>query len=333
MSYFTRIFLMCQVFLFCKVYSFRFDMKTNPFRFPGLKSSSAQASSEDFATRSTLWTQNVQFVDLNNVPSESSKKRELPLFILDNPFFPAGITFLHIFEMKYRTMMFDIAQKDDCFGYIYGDRGQIAQVGTLSKITRRELQEDGRQNLEVSGVERFRVLSILKTLPYILAEVEPIEDELPVNQSEAIELESALYNLIKFYVRILKSVYGDKYSIFSPEMKLNRPTPETLLDHNRRTRFSLSVGNMLLMRATDKQLMLQTTDIVQRLTALKEVYTNVVDFTTQSLIDDDALSASTRDEIRMRTYNSDFDEDILPPDVVEADEEENKDEWDINNIM
>jgi Lon protease-like protein len=70
--------------------------------------------------------------------------REIPLFLLGGAFFPQGNTYLHVFEMKYRTMMFDLSQSDDIFGYIHSDGGQIASIGTLCKITQRQLLDDGR---------------------------------------------------------------------------------------------------------------------------------------------------------------------------------------------
>jgi Lon protease-like protein len=53
--------------------------------------------------------------------------------------------------MKYRTMMFDIAQKDDVFGYIHSEGGKIASVGTLCKVVDRQLLDDGRQYIALEG--------------------------------------------------------------------------------------------------------------------------------------------------------------------------------------
>lgn len=137
----------------------------------------------------TLWSERVQYVDISATQlDESPTARPLPLFLLNGAFYPQGETYLNVFEMKYRTMMFDCANSDDMFGYIHTDgrTGAIASVGTICKITDRQLLEDGRQYIAVEGVGRFKVRKILKTLPYILAEVEPgLNDDVPSDIASA----------------------------------------------------------------------------------------------------------------------------------------------------
>eukprot|EP01041_Mallomonas_annulata_P006590 gene6590-13336_t len=282
----------------------------------------------------TVWNQQVRYIDLNNIPEPSDSARELPLFLLTYPFFPEGSTNLNIFEMKYRTMMFDVSQKDDRFGYIQVDEksGQIAQIGTLCKITERELLEDGRQLISLDGVERFQIRRILKTLPYVLAEVEIIQDEPSPNLEEAIKLEKEVYDLLKFYIRLMKTLKPNKGLVVSQGLKRNRPTATTLNDDVRRSKFTLSLGNMIQMGTKESQLLLQTTSMVQRLASLKLVLTNVAEFAAQGLIEDNLMTAATRDEIRLKTYSDDFDADILPPDEIVQSDEVEKDEWDISNI-
>lgn len=53
----------------------------------------------------------------------------------------------------------------------------IAKYGTACKIIERKLLEDGRQVIGFEGIGRFKVRKILKTLPYMLAEVEPNIDD------------------------------------------------------------------------------------------------------------------------------------------------------------
>jgi hypothetical protein len=50
------------------------------------------------------------------------------------------------------------------------------------------------------------------------------------------------------------------------------------------------------------------------------------------LIQMNALTADVRDGLKAKAYTDEFDEDILPRDVVDSDEKEEKDEWDISNI-
>ena len=107
----------------------------------------------------SLWKDRVQYVDIGSLNVEDdcngqTNTRELPLFLLGAAFFPSGKTALNVFEMKYRTMMFDISQVDDCFGYIHTEGGRIASVGTLCKVVNRELLEDGRQLIELHRIHR-----------------------------------------------------------------------------------------------------------------------------------------------------------------------------------
>mmetsp|Transcript_37279 Transcript_37279/g.37959 ORF Transcript_37279/g.37959 Transcript_37279/m.37959 type:complete len:333 (+) Transcript_37279:135-1133(+) len=294
-----------------------------------------KSSNRDLSLESTVWNQQVQYVDLNSVPADSGGEiRELPLFLLSYPFFPEGSTNLNIFEMKYRTMMFDVAQKDDCFGYIQVDErsGQIASVGTLCKISSRDLLEDGRQLIALDGVERFRVRKILTTLPYMLAEVEIIQDDTPAETDDTATLEKSVYNLLKFYIRLMKTYRQSKNVVVSQGVKRNRPTLINRNDKQRQSKFSLSLGNMIQMGGKESQLLLQTTSLTQRLQSLKLVMSNVAEYAAQGLIEEKLITAEMRDEIREKAYNDDYDEDILPFEEVREDMDTDKDEWDISNI-
>lgn len=134
------------------------------------------------------------------------------MFILQGAFFPQGITYLNVFEMKYRTMMFDVANNDDMFGYIHSNpqTGQLAAVGTLCKITDRQLLEDGRQYIALEGKSRFQVTKILKTLPYILAEVDLDYIDEPVDEIVASKVEMETYDALKIYIRLMRTYDANK---------------------------------------------------------------------------------------------------------------------------
>lgn len=294
------------------------------------------AASQSSDPEPSLFNDNVQFVGLNSVPEEtSSTTRELPLFCLGQPFYPEGITYLNVFEMKYRNMMFDIAKSDDCLGYIQvDDKYGIALVGSLCKVTERELLEDGRQIITLQGVERFRVRKITKTLPYIVAEVESIEDEKCEDIKRAINLENEVYSYLKFYIRLFRMSDSNKGAVISHAAKRSRPTRTNFMDEDRRSKFSLSLGNMIQLGARESQLMLQTTDVMKRLRAQRDILKNVIDYATKALIEDKVVTASTVDELKTKTFTriDDDDSDILPPDESEMEATEEKDEWDLSNI-
>lgn len=199
---------------------------------------SKQRSSLQSTPRSEdLFKENVQYFDPVLRPQglqtgDGKPTRSLPLFLLGGAFYPEGITYLRIFEMKYRTMMFDIAKQDDVFGYVHVNpsTGQIASIGTLCKVIDRQLLEDGGQLIALQGIDRFRINNIEKTLPYVVAEVNTgVEDvaEKGLSLEEAgkqlTQLEAETYSYLKYYLRLLKSYPSNAKMVVSQAIRRTRP--------------------------------------------------------------------------------------------------------------
>ena len=304
-----------------------------------------QSYSQLYSSEDDLWMDRVQYVDLNAQVEPSPTARPLPLFLLGVAFYPQGVTFLNVFEMKYRTMMFDCSNSDDMFGYIHTNpqTGDIASIGTMCKITDRELLEDGRQYIALEGVSRFRVRKILKTLPYVLAEVEPyIQDDAPKDSQEEIsanKLEREVYDCLKYYMRLMKLYAPNKNMTVSQATKKSRPgqlgfVPGSKEDLIRRTDFSFALANMIQMtQATESQIILQTVDVTKRLRAEKVILKQASELIAEQLLKMDILTADKRDGIKMKSINDDYDDDILPQDVIESKEEKEVDEWDISQLQ
>jgi len=287
---------------------------------------------------SSLWRERVEFVDLSAQElAVSETARPLPLFLLGAAFFPEGATMLNVFEMKYRTMMFDCANSDDMFGYfmVDGASGRIAQVGTMCKIVERRLLEDGRQLIQIQGVGRCRVRKILKTLPYVQAEVEPdLHDATPANgEGAAVKLDRETWDAVKYYMRLMRSYEPNKRMVVPMSMKRNRPTRANEADSLRRTRFSFALANMIQMsQPAESQLLLQTTNVIKRLEAEKLILIQAAEGISEQLINMNVLTASLRDGLKFNSMSRDDDEDILPIEVEEEEVEEEKDPWDISNV-
>lgn len=304
-----------------------------------------QSYSQLYSSEDDLWMDRVQYVDLNAQVEPSPTARPLPLFLLGVAFYPQGVTFLNVFEMKYRTMMFDCSNSDDMFGYIHTNpqTGEIASIGTMCKITDRELLDDGRQYIALEGVSRFRVRKILKTLPYVLAEVEPyIQDDAPKDNQEEIsasKLEREVYDCLKYYMRLMKLYAPNKNMTVSQATKKSRPgqfgfIPGSKEDLIRRTDFSFALANMIQMtQATESQIILQTVDVTKRLRAEKVILKQASELIAEQLLKMDILTADKRDGIKMKSINDDYDDDILPQDVIESKEEKEVDEWDISQLQ
>lgn len=242
-------------------------------------------------------------------------------------------------------MMFDCSNSDDMFGYVHTNpqTGEIASIGTMCKITDRELLEDGRQYIAVEGVTRFRVRKILKTLPYVLAEVEPyIEDDAPKNSEEEInaaKLEREVYDCLKYYMRLMKLYAPNKNMTVSQATKKSRPGQQAFIsgskeDLIRRTDFSFALANMIQMtQSTESQIILQTLDVNKRLRAEKVILKQASELIAEQLLKMDILTADNRDGIKMKSVNDDNDDDILPSDVIETEEDNEVDEWDMSQLQ
>ncbi len=111
---------------------------------------------------------------------------ELPLFPLNTVLFPGIPLQLHIFEPRYKLMIRTCMEKDRQFGVVLIHQGTEAlgpladpyRVGCSARIIEVEPLEEGRMNLTAVGDERFRVLKLDNSLPYLLGQVEssPLEN-------------------------------------------------------------------------------------------------------------------------------------------------------------
>ena len=93
----------------------------------------------------------------------------LPLFPLPNVvLFPNVFLPLHIFEPRYREMVSDALDGDRMIGMVllrpgwegnYEGRPPVYPIGCSGLITHHERLPDGRYNIVLRGVEKFRILS------------------------------------------------------------------------------------------------------------------------------------------------------------------------------
>lgn len=88
---------------------------------------------------------------------------------------------LHIFEPRYRAMVGDALVRDRRIGIIQpqaaGEGAALFKVGCVGKIDDVEAMEDGRYNIVLEGLSRFRVVRELDvTTPFRQVEAELIAD-------------------------------------------------------------------------------------------------------------------------------------------------------------
>jgi Lon protease-like protein len=110
----------------------------------------------------------------------------IPLFPLPNVvLFPHMPMPLHVFEPRYRKMVEDALKGHQTIGMTllqpgwepeYLRRPAIYPVGCAGRIEQCEPVENGRYNILLRGLSRFRVLEEEDGEPYRMAAVEPLPD-------------------------------------------------------------------------------------------------------------------------------------------------------------
>jgi len=124
----------------------------------------------------------------------------LPLFPLPNVvLFPNVFLPLHIFEPRYREMAASALAADRMIGMVllrpgwehdYEGRPPIYSVGCSGVITHAEQLHDGRYNIVLRGVERFRILHEDSSLSFRRAHTEPLADG-ALTASDRIEIRNS----------------------------------------------------------------------------------------------------------------------------------------------
>jgi Lon protease-like protein len=113
----------------------------------------------------------------------------IPIFPLPNAvLFPSVFMPLHIFEDRYRRMVEDVLQGDRLIGMVllrpgwrmeYEGRPAVYPVGCAGLMTHVEPLPDGRYNIVLQGLQKFRVVGEDDGRPYRLGRVEMIQESGP----------------------------------------------------------------------------------------------------------------------------------------------------------
>ena len=152
--------------------------------------------------------------------------------------------------LKKEKMVLTIAQKDENiedpkFKDIY-------TVGTISLILRMMRAPDGTMRLIIQGIKRARIKKELKEKPYLVAEIEEIEDIVKTKNEKEIEaLKTNVLNLLKEIVQNIPYIPEDFLIV-----ALNIPEPGKLADF---------VAGYMQFPTQEKQKILETQDVVERL--------------------------------------------------------------------
>jgi uncharacterized protein len=112
----------------------------------------------------------------------------IPLFPLGTVLYPGLLLPLHIFEDRYRQLVQELLDSPGRkeFGVIAIRKGRetgiegvsgLYEVGCTATLQQVEQHEDGRFDLVTVGTQRFRLMSLDESRPYLQGEVEMLPEE------------------------------------------------------------------------------------------------------------------------------------------------------------
>ena len=123
----------------------------------------------------------------------------IPLFPLPNVvLFPNVFLPLHIFEPRYRTMVADALEGDRIIGMAllrpgyqadYEGRPPVYEVGCAGVITHSQPLADGRYDIVLRGIEKFRITSEDAGRPYRIGNIDALSEVIPPSDVQPLRLQ------------------------------------------------------------------------------------------------------------------------------------------------
>jgi hypothetical protein len=242
----------------------------------------------------------------------NGRELSIPIFPHSSVLVPGATEWIHIFEMRHRQMIFDVA--DGVFGFCYFNQQQqrIALVGTLARVKSRRLLEDGRIFCVMEGLERFYLQQITAEKPYFKGRVQTFHDYTKKPELLA-AMESDIFDDVRFNVKLMDLLFPNKNYSLSSGILANRPVLS--LDNlgartisvaarngndemKRRTRFSFAITEMLQISSLNKLLLLQDHVLEKRYTRLRAVLDKGSAYLRKELEDKNILTPKEIDDLR-----------------------------------
>jgi uncharacterized protein len=192
----------------------------------------------------------------------------LPLFPLSTVLFPGMRLPLHIFEERYRQLVADLLTGPEPrqFGIIAIRKGRetgiegvtaLYDIGCVATVRQIAEREDGRYDLQTVGAQRFRLLSLDRSLPYFQGEIEPLAEETG-DPAMAAPLAQRVQAAFRGYLNALADRGGTISVASLPD------EPELL---------SYVVGAAMIIDLPDRQALLAAPDTVYRLKTERSLLT------------------------------------------------------------
>jgi uncharacterized protein len=187
----------------------------------------------------------------------------LPLFPLGSVLYPGLLLPLHIFEGRYRQLVRDLTdgREERRFGVIAIRQGRetgtdgvsaLYEIGCTALLRRVAKRDDGRFDLVTVGSDRFRLIALDRSRPYLQGEVEFLPEDTG-DEAEAAALVPAVQRAFRSYLEALNARGATQVSV--PEL----PSDPVAL--------SYLVAASVIADLRDRQVLLAKPDAVRRLNA------------------------------------------------------------------
>lgn len=185
---------------------------------------------------------------------------DIPLFPLGTVLFPGGHLPLRIFERRYIDMVRECSTRDICFGVCLINNPEDSQIpathhrmGTMAKIIDFSTLEDGLLGIVASGQQKFLIQKTrMRDNGLLMAQVQAIDEESPVDMPDQ-------YSVLSMIAGRFMEQLGKNYPSFQPDC---------LQDANW---VGYRLAELLPLESGEKQMLLQTSDTLERLQILLEV--------------------------------------------------------------
>lgn len=188
----------------------------------------------------------------------------LPLFPLPNiVLFPGVYLPLHIFEPRYREMTRDVLEGDRLIGMVllkagyeddYDGRPPIYPIGCAGVVTHAEKLPDGRFNIVLQGLERFRVREEDTSQAYRIGRIETLTSAEP-SHADVATLRALRDRLERMLAPLVERAGGE----------LNVPASMSDID------VIHALAQYMDLAAVEKQALLECDTVVARATALADL--------------------------------------------------------------
>jgi Lon protease-like protein len=183
----------------------------------------------------------------------------LRLFPLNAVLFPGAALNLHVFEPRYKQMIGECLEAGEPFGVVLIREGKEAgdpsvephQIGSIAEIVEVTPLPFGRFYLSTLGRERFRIRRIVSRDPYLIVEVETLEEPRDEDPGELADLDERMRAAFLEYVELLAQFTGESPSVDLPADPAG---------------VSYSIAAALQIADTVKQRLLEINSTKQRLT-------------------------------------------------------------------